>query len=253
MQEAGNGHGENASTCVPYEGNYNRDSKSASGVVMAKLVFLPYPDTDPEQLAFIRRTRTVCIYTADRRGIYSKNLVRIVASCQATQNRVDDIFCVDAVGSKNGHLIGYASHFKGFAEGAEIDVEIHPATPDDCVKWLEGNEDPERKVLGQILNFALEGAKETRQLAALSEENFRAAKNDRFAAAQDKKKGILYGLAGFIGGIILDVGMLEEKLGLKLPLPLILGLFGLTIAAILAAVLLVRKSQPGQAQRPLED
>ena len=215
---------------------------------MAKLVFIPYPDTNPEQQAFIRRTRTICIYTADRRGIYSKNLVRIVASCKISKSRVDGIFCVDAMGSKSGHLIGHASHFKGFAEGAEVDVEILPATPDDFVKWLEGNEDPERKVLGQILNFALEGAKETKQLAALSEENFKAAKNDRFAAAQDKKKGILYGLAGFIGGIIFDVGMLEEKLGFKLPPLFVLALFGLTLAAILAAVFFVGKHQPSETQ-----
>ena len=78
-------------------------------------------------------------------------------------------------------------------------------------------------------------------------------KNDRLAAAQDKKKGILYGLAGFLGGIILDVGMLEEKLGFKLPLALILCLFGLTIAAILAAVFFVKKSQPSEVQRPFED
>lgn len=210
---------------------------------MAKLTFLTYPAADPEQLAFIRRTRTVCIYTADRPGIYAKNLVRIVAS--SGDRRVEGVFCVDAVGSKSGHLIGHASHFKGFAEGAEIDIEIQPATPDDCVEWLDGNEDPERKALGHILDVALEGAKGTRQLAALSEENFQAAKQDRIAAAQDKRKGILYGLAGFIGGIILDVGMLEEKLGFEIPLVLVLGLFGLTILAILAALIFPRKKPAG--------
>lgn len=126
---------------------------------MAKLTYLPYPATDPKQLAFIRRTRTVCIYAADRPGIYSKNLVRIVAACAASGRRVEGVFCVDAVGSKIGHLIADTSHFKGFAEGAEIDIEILPATPDDCVEWLEGNEDPERKALAHILNVALEGAK----------------------------------------------------------------------------------------------
>ena len=210
---------------------------------MAKLTFLTYPAADPEQLAFIRRTRTVCIYTADRPGIYAKNLVRIVAS--SGDRRVEGVFCVDAVGSRSGHLIGHASHFKGFAEGAEIDIDIQPATPDDCVEWLDGNEDPERKALGHILDVALEGAKGTRQLAALSEENFQAAKQDRIAAAQDKRKGILYGLAGFIGGIILDVGMLEEKLGFEIPLVLVLGLFGLTILAILAALIFPRKKPAG--------
>ncbi len=210
---------------------------------MAKLTFLNYPAADPEQLAFIRRTRTVCIYTADRPGIYAKNLVRIVAS--SGDRRVEGVFCVDAVGSRSGHLIGHASHFKGFAEGAEIDIDIQPATPDDCVEWLDGNEDPERKALGHILDVALEGAKGTRQLAALSEENFQAAKQDRIAAAQDKRKGILYGLAGFIGGIILDVGMLEEKLGFEIPLVLVLGLFGLTILAILAALIFPRKKPAG--------
>lgn len=210
---------------------------------MAKLTFLTYPAADPEQLAFIRRTRTVCIYTADRPGIYAKNLVRIVAS--SGDRRVEGVFCVDAVGSKSGHLIGHASHFNGFAEGAEIDIDIQPATPDDCVEWLDGNEDPERKALGHILDVALEGAKGTRQLAALSEENFQAAKQDRIAAAQDKRKGILYGLAGFIGGIILDVGMLEEKLGFEIPLVLVLGLFGLTILAILAALIFPRKKPAG--------
>ena len=208
---------------------------------MTKLTYLPYPTTDPEQLAFIRRTRTVCIYTADRPGIYSKNLVRIIASCSVNGRRFEGVFCVDAVGSKSGHLIGHTSHFKGFVEGAEIDIDILPATPDDCVEWLEGNEDPERKALGHILNVALEGAKGTRQLAALSEENFKAAKHDRLVAAQDKKKGILYGLAGFIGGIILDVGMLEEKLGFEIPLAIVLGLFGLTILAILAALIYLPK------------
>ncbi len=211
---------------------------------MAKLIYLPYSDT--EQMDFVRRTRTVCIYNADRRGIYSKNLVRIVASCNASNNRIEGVFCVDAAGSRSGHLIGHASHFKGFAEGAEIDVEILPATPDDCVEWLEGNEDPERKVLGQILNFALEGAKGTKKLAALSEENFEAAKEDRLAAAQDKKKGILYGLAGFMGGIIFDVGMLEEKLGITIPLAVVVGLFALTILAILTALLFPRKKQAEQ-------
>ena len=210
---------------------------------MAKLTFLTYPAADPEQLAFIRRTRTVCIYTADRPGIYAKNLVRIVAS--SGDRRVEGVFCVDAVGSRSGHLIGHVSHFKGFAEGAEIDIDIQPATPDDCVEWLDGNEDPERKALGHILDVALEGAKGTRQLAALSEENFQAAKQDRIAAAQDKRKGILYGLAGFIGGIILDVGMLEEKLGFEIPLVLVLGLFGLTILAILAALIFPRKKPAG--------
>lgn len=210
---------------------------------MAKLTFLTYPAADPEQLAFIRRTRTVCIYTADRLGIYAKNLVRIVAS--SGDRRVEGVFCVDAVGSRSGHLIGHASHFKGFAEGAEIDIDIQPATPDGCVEWLDGNEDPERKALGHILDVALEGAKGTRQLAALSEENFQAAKQDRIAAAQDKRKGILYGLAGFIGGIILDVGMLEEKLGFEIPLVLVLGLFGLTILAILAALIFPRKKPAG--------
>lgn len=212
---------------------------------MAKLTYLPYPATDPKQLAFIRRTRTVCIYAADRPGIYSKNLVRIVASCTVSGRRVEGVFCVDAVGSKMGHLIADTSHFKGFAEGAEIDIEILPATPGDCVEWLEGNEDPERKALAHILNVALEGAKGTRQLAALSEENFQAAKSDRLAAARDKRKGILYGLAGFIGGVIFDVGMLEEKLGFKIPLEIILGLFGLTIIAILTALIFPRNKPPG--------
>lgn len=99
--------------------------------------------------------------------------------------------------------------------------------------------------MGISLDVALEGAKGTRQLAALSEENFQAAKQDRIAAAQDKRKGILYGLAGFIGGIILDVGMLEEKLGFEIPLVLVLGLFGLTILAILAALIFPRKKPAG--------
>ncbi len=212
---------------------------------MAKLTYLPYPAADPEQSAFIRKTRTVCIYTADRPGIYSKNLVRIAASCTVSGRRVEGVFCVDAVGSRRGHLIGHASHFKGFVEGADIDIDILPATPDDCVEWLEGNEDPERNALGHILNVALEGAKGTRQLAALSEENFQAAKHDRLVAAQDKKKGILYGLAGFIGGIILDVGMLEEKLGFEIPLAIVLGLFGLTTIAILIALLFPRRKPAG--------
>ena len=208
---------------------------------MAKLTYLPYPDDDPQQSAFIRRTRAVCIYAADRSGIRAKNLVRITASCG--DRRVEGVFCVEAVGSKNGHLIGHPSHFKDFTEGAQIDVEIRPATPDDCVEWLDGNEDPERKALAHILNVALEGAKGTRQLAALSEENFIAAKKDRIVAAADKKKGILYGVAGFIGGIIFDVGMLEEKLGFQIPLAVVLGLFGAAILAILAALIFPREGR----------
>ncbi len=214
---------------------------------MAKLTYLPHPAADQDQSTFIRKTRTICIYNADRPGIYAKSLVRIVASCAVSGNRIEGVFCVNAVGSKKGCLIGHASQFKGFAEGAEIDVDILPATPDDCVEWLEGNEDPERKALSHILNVALEGAKGTRQLAALSEENFQAAKNDRLAAAQDKKKGILYGLAGFIGGIIFDVGMLEEKLGFKIPLEIVLGLFGLTILVILTALIFPRKKPAAES------
>ena len=125
---------------------------------MAKLTYLPHPATDQDQSTFIRKTRTICIYNADRPGIYAKSLVRIVASCAVSGNRIEGVFCGNAVGSKKGCLIGHASHFKGFAEGTEIDVDILPATPDDCVEWLEGNEDPERKALSHILNVALEGA-----------------------------------------------------------------------------------------------
>lgn len=117
------------------------------------------------------------------------------------------------------------------------------------MEWLEGNDDPERKNLGQILNFALEGTKETKRLSAISEENFKAAKDDRQIASQDKKKGILYGIAGFIGGIIFDVGMLEEKLGTKIPLEVILGLFGLIILAVITAFKFVGRGQTDKADR----
>ena len=160
---------------------------------MTRLKYIPFPNGDADRLEFIRRTRTVCIHASNRpKGIYSKSLVRVVVSYDdGSRHRVEGVFCVDAFGSKMGHLVGHESHFKGIAQGSEVVVEITQATPQDCVEWLEGNDDPERKSLGQILNFALQGTEETKRLAAISEENFKAAKDDRLVAAQDKKRNLV--------------------------------------------------------------
>lgn len=204
---------------------------------MKTLKYCEIKTSDKEKSNFIRRTRTVCIHASDRpKGIYSKNLVRIIVSYPTNDLAAEGVFCVDALGSKAGQLIGHPSHFKGIPNGSEVKVSILPATPGDCVKWLEGNDDPERKSLGKILNFALLGAEETNRLSAMSEENFKEAKRDRLIASQDKRKGIIYGIAGFLGGIIFDIGMIESKFGITIPTYIIIILTMIMLMSIFIAL-----------------
>jgi F0F1-type ATP synthase assembly protein I len=217
---------------------------------MRKIKYSALPDIDKScadfaikksRHDFIRRTRTLCLHSTDRPGIYSKNLVKVVVSCASLEHPIEGVFCVDAEGSRKGSLVAHKSHFKGLPDGAEIDIEIFEATPRDCVEWLRGNDDPERKSLGEILNFALDGAEEAKRISKISEENFKQAKQDRIVAAQDKKKGMLYGVAGFLGGVIFDVGMIEDKLDYKIPLGFIIFLFLVMIASIFIAFKIIGK------------
>lgn len=181
--------------------------------------------SDDEALTedFLFRTRTVCIHSSARpKDIRSKNLARLRITCRATGTVIDDVFCVDARGSRKNFIRGHAAHFRGIEDGAEIAMEITPASEADCIVWLRQNADPERQVFGQILAGATEARNQVAALTRAAQENFRAAEEERALASLERKKGILYGTAGFLGGACLDLGLLEDKLGIVLPLWLML-------------------------------
>ncbi|MDQ0455142.1 hypothetical protein [Rhizobium paknamense] len=200
---------------------------------MGKVVFNAVKNEDEERYEYIRRTRTICMYPGDRpQGIYSKSLVKVKVANPQDDKTVEGVFCIDSKGSKKGQLLAHHSHFKGIAAGSVVDIDIKPAAPVDYVEWLQQNDDPERKALGEILNFALTGAEDAKTARTASEENLDAAQRDRSVAAHDRQRGVFYGIAGFIGGIVFDIGMLEEKLGIKFPLVLIIMLFLIVVYAI---------------------
>jgi len=115
---------------------------------MAKLTYIPFPGADADRLEFIRRTRTICIHASNRpKGIYSKNLVRVVVSCDGGNgHRVEGVFCVDAAGSKVGHLVGHESHFKGIAQGSNVVVEITQPRLRTAWNGLKGTMIPSARV-----------------------------------------------------------------------------------------------------------
>lgn len=205
---------------------------------------------------YVRRTRTICIYADDRPGIKSKDLVRVTVTANGTEK--SGTFCVDAVGSKSGHLIASAKHLKelGLAAKMRANVTIRQATAAECVDWLQANADPERQALGFMLGEAIDASASAKQAALeanySSQSAVQAAAHARDAAEQsrsnykkallseqkaeiDRKKGYFYAFFAFILGAFLDVGMIEEKSGLNVPgwliiLLIVVALLGCCVA-----------------------
>jgi hypothetical protein len=127
---------------------------------MAKLKYKNFPALDAERHDFVRRTRTVCVHSKDRpKGIYSKSIVRVVVRCENIIDPIQGVFCVDSLDSQTKHLVGHKAHFKDIPEGSEIDVEIFKATPQDCVEWLRGNDDPNARFWEKFSTWPLKELK----------------------------------------------------------------------------------------------
>lgn len=205
---------------------------------------------------YVRRTCTICIYADDRPGIKSKDLVHITVVANGVQK--SGTFCVDAIGSRSGHIIASSAHLRelGLVPRLKADVSIRLATAAECVAWLKANADPERQALGFMLAETIEAsaaAKKAADEAKLSSEAaFRAADSAADAAGQARnnymnaitsehkaevlrKRGYFYTFFAFIFGAFLDVGMIEEKFGFMVPswsilLLIIVAVFGCVIA-----------------------
>lgn len=213
-----------------------------------RLKFKFLDETDAERADFIRRTRTICIYADERPGIYSKSLAKVKLTT-SNGRVIEDVFCVDAKGSKKGCIIGHAAHFVGFKNGETVTLDIDVASARDCVHWLSENDDPERKAFSHILKNTLDASDETREISALAQktlettkENLKKAQElseiahaEKESARRDRKVATVFGVVGFALGAILDIGMLEDKFGIFVPKEIILGLFAVSLLALLLA------------------
>lgn len=177
---------------------------------------------------FIRRTKTVCLWAGDRPDIKSKAIAKI--TIKANGEEKSDIFCVDARGSKKGYLTAHPSHLMplSITQGQELEVSVCSATAEECAYWLFENDDPERKAFGLMLQEAIDasrGAKESLVQARLSEENAKAY----------KERGMVYAVAAFFAGSLLDVGMIESKFGFSIPVAAIVATAILSVLLFLGA------------------
>jgi len=178
-------------------------------------------DSFPE---FVRRTKTICLHYDDRRNLSSKDLAKITITADGKKS--SEVFCIDARGSKKGHLTAHPSHLKSLnlRDNDKVHVEISEATAEECAIWLRENSDPERKAFGLMLSETIsvnQKARENLAQVRLSEANAKAYKD----------KSYVYATAAFIAGSLLDIGMIEEKFGYTLP-PV-----AIPIAAIVALML----------------
>ena len=176
---------------------------------------------------YIRRTKTVCLWSGDRPDVKSKALAKI--TIRKGGEEISDIFCVDARGSKMGHFTAHPSHLKslGLKKDDKIQIEVTAATAEECSFWLLENDDPERKAFGLILKKSIDAsqqAKENLVQARLSEAN----------AKTYKDRGVVYASAAFLAGSLLDIGMIEDKFGFTVPS------IAVVLAALVAAVLFLR-------------
>lgn len=185
---------------------------------------------------YIRRTKTICLWSRDRPNVKSKALARITIK---TSNEVkSDVFCVDALGSKAGHFTAHPSHFSSLdlKENDKIQVEVREATAEECVSWLLENDDPERKAFGHMLDQSIDAsqqAKENLIQSRLSEANAKAYKD----------KSVVYAAAAFIAGSLLDIGMIEDKFGFSVAPTVVV------ISAIVAVILFLSASRIAQLLR----
>ena len=181
---------------------------------------------------YVRRTKTVCIYTSDRPGIRSKGLVRITAYRNGLEVG-SEVFCVDARGSKAGHLTAHKNHLKALGTTVEevADFEVSEASAADCAAWLSENEDPERKAFGKILETSLDASRQATEASIRGRQNLDQAHLSEERAKIDKEKSYLYAIAAFVAGSLLDVGMIQEKFGIDIPKSVIIA------SAILAVLL----------------
>lgn len=219
------------------------------------LRFKKLTDLGSERSDFVRRTRTICVYSDDRPEIASKSLVKVTVTSKCKNVVVDGVFCVDALGSKKGSFVGHPSHFQGLNDGDEITLTITPATANECVAWLESNDDPERKAFALILKNALQVSEETRNISKLAHETFETtklnldkaeqlseiARRDKENSDKNRKLGIVYGAVGFILGALLDLGMLEEKFGFTIPTQGIGALFLVAVAVLIIGPKIVNR------------
>ncbi|NGO65879.1 hypothetical protein G6N76_19575 [Rhizobium daejeonense] len=184
--------------------------------------------------SYVRRTKTVCIYAKDRLGIRSKGLVRITAYRDGAQVG-SGVFCVDARGSKSGHLTAHETHLKDMGIAAEeaLDFEISEASAADCAAWLSDNEDPERKAFGKILETSLDASRQAAEASIRARQNLDQAHLSEERAKIDKEKSYIYAIAAFVAGSLLDVGMIQEKFAIDIPKSVII------ISAALAVILFV--------------
>ncbi|MEP1768237.1 MAG: hypothetical protein ABJJ53_16560 [Sulfitobacter sp.] len=185
---------------------------------------------------YIRRTKTVCLWNGDRPNVKSKALARITIKTSGGEK--SDIFCVDARGSKKGHLTAHPSHFKslGLEADDKVQVEVSEATAEECASWLLENADPERKAFGLILNKTIDASQQAR-------ENLDQARFSEAKAKAYKEKSVVYAAAAFIAGSLLDIGMIEDKFGLTVPPTVIV------VVAIVAVILFLSASRIAQLFR----
>ena len=221
--------------------------KTAKPSHMTLLTFEEAKFEDKDRTEFIRRTKTICILHEYRKGIPSKSLVRAIIT-KANGSICEGVFCVDALGSSKGKIIGHKSHFSELEDGEKVNVEIIPASSNDCAEWLVSNADPERQAFGHILKTSIDASEETKRLSEIAKRNLENSKQniekadslaesaevDRRSARLDRKKGVIYAISGFFLGALFDVGMLEEKFGTDIPVLVILVIF--VFAIVLAVV-----------------
>lgn len=204
----------------------------------------------------VRRTRTICIHSSNRPKIETKSLVHITVTHKG--NIREGTYCVDARGSKIGHLIASETHLKelGVRAGAEVDFSIRPATASESVSWLRENADPERKALAFMLDEAIkassaaaqaandakistqsagEAAKKAENAAQIAKVNFDKALNAERTAEIQRKRGMVYAASAFVAGALFDVGMIEEKFGFDVPWWMVIILIFASATACLVA------------------
>ena len=204
----------------------------------------------------VRRTRTICIHSSNRPRIETKSLVHVTVTHKG--NVREGTYCVDARGSKIGHLIASETHLKelGVRAGAEVEFTIRPATASESVSWLKDNAVPERKALAFMLDEAIkassaavqaandakistqsagEAAIKAESAAQIAKVNFdNALKAEREAEVQ-RKRGVIYAAAAFVAGALIDVGMIEEKFSVEVPWWFVLLLILVAVTACLVA------------------
>jgi len=192
-------------------------------------------DRDQErQTKFLRSTRSICVYSQD--VPFNSKEIYTVEFIVNDEVKHSGIYCIDLLGSQRGYVIVGDKRILEKCDEQPAELRILEADARTKSEWLKSNLDPERRALGTILEEDLSKSdalrSELTELANEAKHNFTLAQKEREKIRS--ARNWIWGMSGaaFVGGSLLDFGLLEEKFGFSITPVIVATLSAITLAAL---------------------